>query len=456
MISPTCGSWIGAAHLPGDPPRVGGDRPAGGVLGAAAGVGAAVEAPAGGALVDLPGAVRDRLAQPVGVAAGVLHLVGVRRPVDAAVGHPAGRQPGPAAASEPAALLAVAGGSVVEHLLEVDVLVELLELAGAGGRDRLLERVGERPRAGPVAGGRGRRLRRGRPLPRLHRILRARQPRRRSVAGRARRRFAGTRGPRRRAARARRRGSTRPWRTGRRARGGRARRAPRATARRSPVRVAGVDDPVVGARSQVDGRARGEVARQRLTERPRARAPAPVNAGRITSVTAACSARRTNRPRSESGGNSRTPWASIRGSSSSRRSTASCRSAGSSDSDSAMSCSIAQRLVCLAWSVSCSATPKQRRIARALERARRRSPRAGRAAPRSRGTRCGSGSRCARGRTVRGRSAPTPGTGAGGSPSSGRTGPGRRGRAVRAARRRGAAAARTPPAVGRSFWWRGS
>ena len=32
-----------------------------------------------------------------------------------------------------------------------------------------------------------------------------------------------------------------------------------------------------------------------------------------------------------------------------------------------MSCSIAQRLVCLAWSVSCSATPKQRRIARALE-----------------------------------------------------------------------------------------
>ena len=43
--------------LPGDPPRVGGDRPAGGVLGAAACVGAAVEAPAGGALVDLAGAV---------------------------------------------------------------------------------------------------------------------------------------------------------------------------------------------------------------------------------------------------------------------------------------------------------------------------------------------------------------------------------------------------------------
>ena len=32
-----------------------------------------------------------------------------------------------------------------------------------------------------------------------------------------------------------------------------------------PVQVGGVDDPVVGAGLQVDGRARGEVARQRLT-----------------------------------------------------------------------------------------------------------------------------------------------------------------------------------------------
>ena len=54
MISPTCGSWIGAAHLPDDPPRVAGDRPAGGLLRPAARVGAAVEAPARGALVDLP------------------------------------------------------------------------------------------------------------------------------------------------------------------------------------------------------------------------------------------------------------------------------------------------------------------------------------------------------------------------------------------------------------------
>ena len=100
MISPTCGSWIGARDLPDDPPRVGADRPAGGVLGAAACVGATVEAPARGALVDLPRPACDRLAQPVGVAAGVLHLVRERRAVDAAVGHPPGRQPGPAPAAE--------------------------------------------------------------------------------------------------------------------------------------------------------------------------------------------------------------------------------------------------------------------------------------------------------------------------------------------------------------------
>jgi hypothetical protein len=49
----------------------------------------------------------------------------------------------------PAAELArtfAAGGGVVEHLPNVDILVELFQLAGAGGRDRLLERVGERPR----------------------------------------------------------------------------------------------------------------------------------------------------------------------------------------------------------------------------------------------------------------------------------------------------------------------
>ena len=49
----------------------------------------------------------------------------------------------------------------------------------------------------------------------------------------------------------------------------------------------------------------------------------------------------------------------MRGSSSSRRSAPSWRSAGSSERASATSCSTAQRLVCLAWKVSCSATPKR-------------------------------------------------------------------------------------------------
>ena len=89
MTSATCGSWIGALTwrvirhgcvLTGRPLRA---------LGLAAGVGAAVEAPAGRALVDRAGAERDRLAQAGGVAAGVCDLVGERRAVDAAVGQPA-------------------------------------------------------------------------------------------------------------------------------------------------------------------------------------------------------------------------------------------------------------------------------------------------------------------------------------------------------------------------------
>ena len=109
MISPTCGSWIGArtCRMTRHGWVVTG-RPAA-CCGAAARVGAAVEAPARGALVDLPRSLGDRLAQPVGVAAGVLHLVGERGPVDAAVGHPAGRQPGPAAASELGRRLATVG-----------------------------------------------------------------------------------------------------------------------------------------------------------------------------------------------------------------------------------------------------------------------------------------------------------------------------------------------------------
>ena len=41
---------------------------------------------------------------------------------------------------------------MLEYLPEVDVLVELLDLSGAGGRDGLLKRVGERPRGCSAAG----------------------------------------------------------------------------------------------------------------------------------------------------------------------------------------------------------------------------------------------------------------------------------------------------------------
>jgi hypothetical protein len=123
---------------------VGAERPAGGLLGAAACVGATVEAPARGALVDLTRPLGDRLAQAVGVAAGVLHLVRERGPVDPPVRQSAGRQPGPARMPELTRPL-VSRRSVGEHLLEVDVLVELLELPVSRGRDRLLQRIGERP-----------------------------------------------------------------------------------------------------------------------------------------------------------------------------------------------------------------------------------------------------------------------------------------------------------------------
>jgi hypothetical protein len=72
----------------------------------------------------------------------MLHLIGKRRTVDAAVEHPAGRQAGAPALPKLTRRLAARCG-VGEHVLELDVLVELLELVGAGARDRLLERVGE-------------------------------------------------------------------------------------------------------------------------------------------------------------------------------------------------------------------------------------------------------------------------------------------------------------------------
>ena len=95
-----------------------------------------------------------------------------------------------------------------------------------------------------------------------------------------------------------------------------------------PVQDGRVDDAVVGARLQIDGRA---PAMSRVSGWPAIAAArsCSANAGRITSVTAAASAWRMNRPRSVPVGCSRTPWASMRGSSSSRRSIASCRSPAS-------------------------------------------------------------------------------------------------------------------------------
>ena len=136
--------------LPGDPPRVGADGPSGLSLRFAAGVGAAVEPPAGGALVDPLGALRHCLPQPGGVAAGLLDLVWCRWSVDASVGHPAGRHPGPASRAPRGALLA-AGCRVREHLLQVDVRVELLELAAARLVQCLLERLAQRARCGLIA-----------------------------------------------------------------------------------------------------------------------------------------------------------------------------------------------------------------------------------------------------------------------------------------------------------------
>ena len=131
-------------------PRVGGGRPSGLPLGFSAGVGTAVEAPAGGALVDLPGAVCQRLAQAGRVTAGVLALVGRGGSVDAAVGHPAGRHPGPASRATRGASRWV-NCRVCEHLLQVEVGVELLELSLAHVLERLLDRVAQGAGCGLLA-----------------------------------------------------------------------------------------------------------------------------------------------------------------------------------------------------------------------------------------------------------------------------------------------------------------
>jgi hypothetical protein len=124
---------------------VGRDRPPGLALCLGAAVGAAVEAPAGGALVDPSRARCQGLAQPGRVAARLLHLIGCRRPVDAAVGQPAARPAAARAAARLGAVCAAVGG-LLDQLLQVGLFVQLLELPFAGPPERLLERVSQRPR----------------------------------------------------------------------------------------------------------------------------------------------------------------------------------------------------------------------------------------------------------------------------------------------------------------------
>ena len=67
MISATCGASIGARTLRTTRHGCVRRRAAGGVLGAAAGVGATVEAPAGRALVGFAGSGGDGLREPLRV-----------------------------------------------------------------------------------------------------------------------------------------------------------------------------------------------------------------------------------------------------------------------------------------------------------------------------------------------------------------------------------------------------
>ena len=125
--------------LAGDRPRVAGDWTSGGALEAPARVGAAVKAPARGALVDAPQANLARLQQALGEPVGLVDLVGKRRTIDAPVGDPPGGCAAAGALARSGDLSA--GGCLLERGRKVDVLVELLELVGARLLAGLLQRV---------------------------------------------------------------------------------------------------------------------------------------------------------------------------------------------------------------------------------------------------------------------------------------------------------------------------
>ena len=209
-----------------------------------------------------------------------------------------------------------------------------------------------------------------------------------------------------------------------------------------PVEVGGVDDPVVGAGVQIDGRAGGEIPGERLTGGGQVdhlldeRGQDHVDDGGLQSAADEPAARALG-------------WELAHAVGLHPRLLEQPPVAGELPVDRVVGLGEldvvldrpALGVLAVEGLVQRDAEAAQDRAL--LELPRRRSPRAIRAASLSRGRRCGSGSRCARGPTGPARSAPTPGTAAAGSPSSGRRGPGRRGRAGRAARRRGAAAGRT-------------
>ena len=380
MTSPTCGSSIGAVTwrvirhgwvVTGRPVAR---------CGAAAGVGAAVEAPAGGALVDLPGAERDRLAQPVGVAAGVLRprrRTGGRstprsgiRPVGAPVPRPRPAWRRPARRWRRSSSTCCRSTSCVE-LLELAVARAARAPARARRRAsparRRRRRCARRRRRRSAAVGRlparagsRRRLGRGSGGPMIARYSRAA-------------RSSASSSPsgiqislREQLRRARRRSSLAEHALPDRREAGRGRRGRR---RRSGCGPAG-------------RRSRGRRGRaSAAARRPARRAAARRSAGRITSIDRGLQ-RAADEPPAERVGRE---VAARRGppSAAPRAAAGRPRAAarpGPRTRTSATSCSIAQRLVCLPWKVSCSATPKHAQHAPAREPRRRAIVRAGRAA----------------------------------------------------------------------------
>ena len=110
-----------------DFPRVGGDGRADRPLGVRSHVGPGVESAAGGPFVDPFESDLTRLVHAAGVLTGHLDLVCHRRAIHAAVGQPAGRPSGTPAPPR----RSLGPGGRLQQPLQIDVLVQLLQLAVA-------------------------------------------------------------------------------------------------------------------------------------------------------------------------------------------------------------------------------------------------------------------------------------------------------------------------------------